>query len=93
MKLIKYGKNMDKILMVSKDRLENGKRLNNPTRTQKGVPSHLKNVWVKYKRKTKTVEDKTDKRESGDWLHSAEAASRLMAFGGRVVVGAVGGRA
>ena len=63
------------------------------TRTQKGVPSHLKNVWVKYKRKTKTYEDKTDKRESGDWLHSAEAASRLMAFGGRVEVGAVGGRA
>ena len=31
MKLIKYGKNMDKILMVSKDRLENGKRLNNPS--------------------------------------------------------------
>ena len=31
MKLIKYGKNMDKILIVSKDRLESGKRLNNPS--------------------------------------------------------------
>ena len=31
MKLIKYGKNMDKILIVSKDRLDSGKRLNNPS--------------------------------------------------------------
>ena len=31
MELIKYGKNMDKILIVSKDRLDSGKRLNNPS--------------------------------------------------------------
>ena len=31
MKLIKYGKNMDKILKVFKDRLDSGKRLDNPS--------------------------------------------------------------
>ena len=31
MKLIKYGKSMDKILIVSKYRLDSGKRLNNPS--------------------------------------------------------------
>ena len=30
-KLIKYGKNMDKISKVSKDRLDSGKRLDNPS--------------------------------------------------------------
>ena len=30
MKLIKYGKNMDKILIVPKYRLDSGKRLKNP---------------------------------------------------------------
>ena len=30
-KLIIYGKNMDKILIISKDRLDSGKRLDNPS--------------------------------------------------------------
>ena len=34
MKLIKYAKNMDKILIVFKDRLDRGKRLNNPSLKQ-----------------------------------------------------------
>ena len=31
MKLIKYGKNMDKIIIISKDMLDSGKRLDNPS--------------------------------------------------------------
>ena len=31
LKLIKYGKNMDKRLIVSKDRLDSGKGLDNPS--------------------------------------------------------------
>ena len=30
-KLIKYGKNMDKVLIVSKERLDSGKGLDNPS--------------------------------------------------------------
>ena len=47
MKLIKYGKNMDKISIVSEDWLDSGKRLDNPS--LKTVSKHLKPVQTFFR--------------------------------------------